>query len=340
VPNLPLERQAKYSQSDPSPRCSRRPTPTGPGAAVELGIEDRDLLRELDPVMGSLLDRHLATAKEWFPHEFVPWSRGRDYEPDTIWDEESLPLPDGVRSALFVNLLTEDNLPYYFSTINRVFSSEAWSAWTHRWTAEEQRHSIVIRDYLMVTRAIDPVALERARMAQVSAGVVPEPASVADGLVYLSLQELATRVAHRNTGRLLEDEAGFKVMARVAMDENLHHLFYRDLAAAAIEIDPDGMMAAIERQVVAFQMPGVGITNFARHARAIARAGIYDFASHHDQVLAPVVLRQWGIERIGQLGSVGDRARERVIRHLDRVANAGKRLAANRDPLKVSGVLS
>jgi acyl-[acyl-carrier-protein] desaturase len=29
-----------------------------------------------------------------------------------------------------------------------------------RWTAEEGRHAIVLRDYLTVTRNVDPVALE------------------------------------------------------------------------------------------------------------------------------------------------------------------------------------
>ena len=30
------------------------------------------ILRELEPTVERLLDRHLETAKEWFPHEFVP----------------------------------------------------------------------------------------------------------------------------------------------------------------------------------------------------------------------------------------------------------------------------
>ena len=70
-----------------------------------------------------------------------------------------------------------------------------------RWTAEEGRHSIVLRDYLTVTRAIDPVALERARMAQVERGEVPQPDSTPDTMVYVALQELATRIAHHNTGK-------------------------------------------------------------------------------------------------------------------------------------------
>ena len=41
---------------------------------------DHDLLRELEPVAEQLLDRHLAMAKEWLPHEYVPWSLGRDFD--------------------------------------------------------------------------------------------------------------------------------------------------------------------------------------------------------------------------------------------------------------------
>ena len=64
----------------------------------------------------------------------------------------------------------------------------------------------MIRDYLTVTRAIDPVQLERARMAQVECGEVPEPATPHDGFVYVALQELATRISHHNTGKLLDGQ--------------------------------------------------------------------------------------------------------------------------------------
>ena len=72
--------------------------------------------------------------------------------------------------------------------------------------------------------------------------MVPEPDTAAESLVYVALQELATRIAHRNTGRMIGDPAGYDVMMRVAADENLHHLFYRDLATAAIELDPSTMV--------------------------------------------------------------------------------------------------
>jgi acyl-[acyl-carrier-protein] desaturase len=288
-------------------------------------------LAELEPVTARLLDRHLAQAKEWFPHQLVPYSRGRDFAPEYEWSPDEAGLPDEVRSSLFVNLLTEDNLPYYFRTIEAMFGRDsAWGEWSRRWTAEEGRHSIVIRDYLTVTRALDPVTLERARMAQVSCGQVPEPATPHEGLVYVALQELATRISHHNTGKAIDDPVGYEVMKRVASDENRHHLFYRDLCTAALEVDPSGMVAAIEAQVRDFEMPGTGIVDFDAHARAIARAGIYDFQIHHDQILSPVVVRHWGIENLTGLTDAAERARDALLTRIRRIRKAGERLARRR----------
>ncbi|CAN5567029.1 acyl-ACP desaturase [soil metagenome] len=295
-------------------------------------MDDASLLCELTPVAERLLERHLDTAKEWFPHDLVPWGRACDFDADTAWTEADSDIVDpAVRSSLFVNLLTEDNLPYYFRTIERMFGAEdVWGTWARRWTAEEGRHSIVIRDYLTVTRAIDPVGLERGRMRQVCGGEVPEPPSVADGFVYVALQELATRISHRNTGKRIEDRAGYDVMARVASDENLHYLFYRDLTSAALEVDPSAVVLAIERQVREFEMPGTGIPDFEVHASAIAKAGIYDFLIHHEQILVPVVMRHWAVESLTGLTPEAEEARARLTTRIDRIGRAGRRFAERR----------
>ncbi|MFP5489694.1 MAG: acyl-ACP desaturase [Acidimicrobiia bacterium] len=300
-------------------------------------LSAESLLRDLAPDVERLLERHLTTSKEWFPHEYVPYGRGKDPVPGEVWTEADADLAgatidDAVRSSLLVNLLTEDNLPYYFRTVERIFGAEdAWGEWVRRWTAEEGRHSMAIYGYLMVTRAIDPVHLERCRMAQVSGGVTPDPPSMQDGFVYLALQELATRIAHRATGKMIGDPAGYEVMSRVAADENLHQLFYRDLASAAIAADPDGMVMAMERQVTSFAMPGTGIPGFAEHAKRIANAGIYDLAVHHEQILVPVVLRTWNLAGLEGLSAEGEQARERLIAYLDKSGRVAKRLAERRE---------
>jgi acyl-[acyl-carrier-protein] desaturase len=285
---------------------------------------------DLEPVVATLLERHLETTREWFPHELVPWSEGRDFVPGEVWDAGQSRVPAAARIALVVNLLTEDNLPYYSATLGGLGTDGAWGEWMRRWTAEEGRHAIVIRDYLSVTRSVDPVALERERMGQVSTGEVPQFESMADALVYTTLQELATRISHRNTGILLEDPAGRAVMTRVAADENLHHLFYRDLAAAAIESDPSEMVIAMERVVRAFAMPGTGIPDFASRARTMAKAGVYDFLIHHDQILVPIVLQRWRLVDITGLGAEAERARTSLVTYIDRLGKVARRVEARR----------
>jgi acyl-[acyl-carrier-protein] desaturase len=169
--------------------------------------------------------------------------------------------------------------------------------------------------------------LERGRMQQVSSGIIPEPDNPADGMVYVCLQELATRISHRGTGKVLDDQVGYRVMARVAADENLHFLFYRDLVNAALEVDPSTVVMAIERQVRNFEMPGTGIEGFSEHARAIAKAGIYDLKLHHDQILVPVVLRDWRMADLEGLSDEADQARHSVIDRIDRIGRAGQRMA-------------
>ncbi len=300
-------------------------------------LDAQTLHNELDTTIEQLLERHLAASKEWFPHEHVPYGRGRDPVPGEEWSEadadlDGVTISDEVRSALLVNLLTEDNLPYYFRTVEGLFGADgAWGEWVRRWTAEEGRHAMAIYGYLMVTRAIDPHHLERCRMAQVSKGETPAPASLQHGFVYLALQELATRIAHRSTGRMIGDPAGYDVMMRVAGDENLHQLFYRDLAAAAIEVDPDGMMIAMEDQVRNFEMPGTGIPGFLEHAKKIAAAGIYDLTVHHEQILVPVVMRTWDVENITGLTQVGEEAREKLLKRMAQSERVANRLARRRE---------
>ena len=299
-------------------------------------MDQAALIEELEPVAAKLLERHMGVAKEWFPHELVPYSRGKDFEPGRQWVPEDADfgsagteIDEAVRSALYLNLLTEDNLPYYFRDIDRLFGSDtAFGEWARNWTAEEGRHSIVMRDYFTVTRALDPIALERGRMTQVRGGQVPTPNDAFEALAYVSMQELATRISHRNTGKLMKDEIGTAIMSRVGNDENLHYLFYRDLTSAALELDPSSTVLGIERAVRTFAMPGLGIPNFEALSREVAKAGIYDLLIHHDQILEPVIMRHWKLMELTGLSDEAEAARESIVKRMARTAKVGKRLSS------------
>jgi acyl-[acyl-carrier-protein] desaturase len=116
-------------------------------------------------------------------------------------------------------------------------------------------------------------------------------------------------------------------MKRVAADENLHFLFYRDLVTAGLEVDPSAMVVAMERQVREFEMPGTGIPNFSDRALAIAKAGIYDLRIHHEQILLPVVLRDWNVAALEGLDDEAEKARASMLKRIDRIGRAGRRMA-------------
>ncbi len=148
--------------------------------------------------------------------------------------------------------------------------------------------------------------------------------NVLRGLAYVAFQELATRISHRNTGRYSADPVADRIMARIAADENLHMVFYRDMLFEAMAIDPSAAVCAIADEIEAFQMPGAGMEGFTRKAAQMARAGIYDLRIHHDEVIWPL-LRHWGVFEAGGLSPAAEARREdlrRALAELDAAAVA------------------
>jgi acyl-[acyl-carrier-protein] desaturase len=300
-------------------------------------MSQTQLLLELEPVVAENLNRHLTMAKEWFPHEYVPWSEGTNYDGPLggeAWSVEQSQMSDVARSSLIVNLLTEDNLPSYHHEIATLFGRDgAWGDWVHRWTAEEGRHGIAIRDYLLTTRAVDPVQLEQLRMDHMSTGYSAQHDDMLRSLAYVSFQELATRVSHRNTGKLTGEPVADQLLARVAADENLHMVFYRNLLGAALELDPNQTMQAITDVVKTFQMPGTDIAGFQRKAVEMAIAGVYDIRQHRDDVVAPV-LRYWDVFEIEGLDAQGEEARTELANIMAELEKQALRFEDKRDALK------
>ncbi|SKH18690.1 Probable acyl-[acyl-carrier protein] desaturase [Mycobacteroides abscessus subsp. abscessus] len=52
-------------------------------------LTDIEMLSELEPIAETNLNRHLAVATEWHPHDYVPWDRGRNFavkSRDVVYD--------------------------------------------------------------------------------------------------------------------------------------------------------------------------------------------------------------------------------------------------------------
>jgi len=287
---------------------------------VSQDLPDVQLLRELEPVVEKNINRHLAMRKDWNPHDYIPWSDGKNFYAlgGQDWHPEQSKLSEVAQTAMVQNLLTEDNLPSYHREIAMNFTMDGpWGWWVNRWTAEENRHGIALRDYLLVTRAIDPVELEELRVEQVTRGFSPGQnqqgdlfaSTLFDSVVYVTFQELATRVSHRNTGKACEETIADQLLGRISADENLHMIFYRDVSAAGLDMVPNQAMKSLHRVLRNFKMPGYTVPEFRRKAVTIAVGGVYDPRIHLEDVVMPV-LKKWRIFEREDFTGEGARLRD------------------------------
>lgn len=321
-------------------------------------LTNLQLLQELEPMVEKYLNRHESMHKDWNPHDYIPWSDGKNFYAlgGQDWEPGQSKLSDIAQVAMVQNLMTEDNLPSYHREITMNFGLDgAWGQWVNRWTAEENRHGIALRDYLVVTRAVDPYELEKLRVEVVNRGFSPGQnhqvrddlfaESLFDSVIYVTFQELATRISHRNTGKACEEPIADQMLAKISADENLHMIFYRDVSEAGFEIAPNQAMKSLHKILRNFQMPGYQVPEFRRKAVLIAVGGVYDPKIHLDDVVMPV-LKKWRIfERedftgeaaalrddlgvlVKELEASCDKFEQSKQRQLDREVRTGKKTTA------------
>ncbi|KOV57972.1 acyl-ACP desaturase [Streptomyces sp. MMG1121] len=301
-------------------------------AKKPLPHDDTALVLELEPIAGRALDAHLKSAEEWYPHQYVPWSKGTNFDGvlgGEPWDPERRVITQAARDGLLHNLLSEENLPAYHRVVSEVFGEDgAWGAWINRWTAEEGRHGMAIRDYLMVTRAADPVALEDARREHVQRGYgIDYHGDFLGSLIYVTLQELATRVSYRNIRKVCGDSACEALMHRIAQDENRHMLFYRTVLDSAMEIEPDRVVSACAEVIATFRSPGHGAPGFGQLALSMMRSGIYTPACHHYEVVVPL-MRFLRVFDMPSLRSDGESSREKLAGIMEKSELRARRFAS------------
>lgn len=228
-------------------------------------LTDRDLLESLAVEVELTIRRHTEIADEWQPHDFVPWDDGRNFAflGGEDWDPAQSELGDTARLALTVSVLIADNLPSYHREVGKYLRTGAWWRWVGRWTAEEARHSVLIRNYLMVTRACDPVELERLRISHMTDGFRREPLHLLDLLAACAFEETAAAVRHRNTAALGENLLVTAIAERIAKDDEMQADVFADLIAAGFAEAPDQTMRAVADQVAAFRVPSLTLPDGA-----------------------------------------------------------------------------
>ena len=273
----------------------------------------KDALTSVEPQVRELLEDHRRNSRRWYPHEVLPWGRGQDYR-EVPWSKEHSPLRPECVIAVETNLLTEDNLPYYHSHLERFLDhSGVWKEWNRLWTAEEAKHGETLRDYLYLLRVMDPVQIEDHRYGIMEQGWDRAFGDPLELFAYTAAQELATRISHLRTGQRCDEEVALKLLTHIARDENFHFVFYRGVCRAVLQVAPDLMLPAIMKQLYSFEMPGAGMDSFELRQLTIANAGIYGVREHRDQVVLPL-LKFWDIDGLTDLSPAAAKAQERILK--------------------------
>ncbi|QXD14850.1 acyl-ACP desaturase [Rhodocaloribacter litoris] len=276
------------------------------------------VLKELEPLVKDMMDEHLRKRRLWFPSDFLPSDEQMDEDEHRLLGrlrERARGIADPVRVAVVLNLLTEEGLPHFHRLLSTYLGDESvWNRWNFMWTAEEDRHGCVLRDYARDARLFKWREVEMMQYAYQEAGFTPEwdrdPYRV---FVYTTLQERATQLSHQNTGKLVgDDEPLLKgILSSVAADEAKHFSFYRKVFRAILEIDPNRALESALAIMPSIDMPGVSMPNFRDMADIVRRAGIYGPWDY--KKIVEEAISFWKIEVMTGLNEAGRKAQEKIL---------------------------
>lgn len=276
-----------------------------------------EVLQALEPAVEEMMEGHLRKRRMWMPSDFLPADEQTaedQLQVLTRLRERARSIADSIRVSLALNLLTEEGLPHFHRLLDRYLGEgSVWQRWNFLWTAEEDRHGCVLRDYVRDARLFRWREVEMMQFAYQEAGFTPswdrDPYRV---FVYTTLQERATQFAHRNTAKLVEDEPVLKgITTHVAADEARHFNFYRNVFKAILEMDPGRALESALAIMPAIDMPGHAMPSFREMADVVRRMGIYtpwDYKKIVEEAIA-----FWRIDVLTGLGEIGRKAQEKIM---------------------------
>lgn len=236
------------------------------------------LILELEPVVDANLARHIDTVDPWYAHDYVPFEQGENFAflGGKDWDPSQVTLPKVITDACEILLIEKDSLAgYHRELVEHFILEDKWGRWIGRWTAEEHLHAIALREYLMVTREIDPDANERVRMEHVQKGYRADRYSQVETLVFMAFYERACAEYCRNLADQIEEPVLKGLIGRIAGDEERHEEFFANLVAHCLDYVHEETVAAIAARAAELKIVGADIDAYADRQPGIAEAGIF-----------------------------------------------------------------
>ena len=282
-----------------------------PGFASKL-----EVLTDLEPVVKQFMEKHESKRELWFPSEFLPAGEAdRDLQRIEDLRDRARGLPDAAKVALTINILTEEGLPHFHRLIAETLGSRTfWSLWNRLWTAEEDRHGNILRDYVRDSRLLNFQELERLQFDYIRSGFNPDWGHNPYKLfIYTSCQEKATQISHSNTGKLIAEQEPllYAITQKIAQDEAKHYSFYLNVFKEILARDPNSALQSASSIMPAIDMPGISIINFNDYADVIRRAGIYGPRDY--KKIVERLIDAWNIDVMTYLNDIGRKAQEKIM---------------------------
>lgn len=255
------------------------------------------LILELEPVVAENLSRHLATEEPWYGHDYVPFDQGENFAflGGKDWDPSQVTLPKPITDACEILLITKDNLAaHHREIVEHFILQEKWGRWIGRWTAEEHLHAIALRNYLVVTREIDPAANEDVRVEHVMKGYRADRFTQIETLVFMTFFEREHAVFTRNLEAQVTEPTLKGLIGRIAADEERHEEFFGNLVAHCLATDTRAeTITAIARRAAELDVLGGDIEAYADKRATVAEAGIFDDAARRAVIADRIAA--WGV---------------------------------------------
>lgn len=307
-----------------------------------MSTEANIIKNELEPELDDLMHAHHQSRFEWFPNDLLPANKHMDAEQQDLVKqtiEQAQQLPDVARVGLVLNLITEEGLPAYHRLLAEAFGQQsAWVEWRNQWTAEEDRHGNILRDYLRDCRLVDMKAVEQMQFNFVATGWSPSWAGSAyDTIAYTSFQERATQYSHRNLGKLVRKFTPnlTKILASVAGDESRHYKFYCSLLKKLLQVDAKGAMESMLRVLKVFKMPGHDIPHFAEMSMVEHSVGVFG-PKEFSEVITDVI-KFTGLDKLSSLDTYCEDLRQKIFAYPPRLCRFHEKLI-NKFKEKVTGL--
>ena len=275
-----------------------------------------ELLYALEKAIPEIMEEHHAAAETWNPHDWVPWDDGRnfaflggvDFDPD-----QPGPLPADAAAAVLALLLTKDNMPSYHRLMAQKASIfGAWQQVIGSWTAEDNRHSIALRDYLVVSRLVDPEVAESLRLHHITKGKLQSPVSltdyqILDVMALLAVHELQCVAFEEKLLADSDNEVLTAIISRILHDDRVQAKTFTNFLNAGVDANISELVTAVDKAISEMELIGADVDNFG---------GVDLIAKYNEQAstfVASTLVADLKLQSLGGLSDKDEAARQRIL---------------------------